>query len=312
MAADGFDEKDLKVLARRAAALREKLRGYNGPLPFDRDSVLDYLALLADAPSPTDAQMVMNALSDIRRVVLDALVAVEEEEIEQDIEDIDVALAGLLGALNQALQPFAGQSEETEEESQEVVVADHATDIDAIRQLLREFRETVADAIRAFNGSPFAKAVSASVLASLINPWVLVGFAALYILAKLSEKKVGRRALEALLKRQEGEVTAFEAAVERNRQAVETVAGLYGSAKDLVTSARRKVTAVRQRATRIFGTGQARVGQSPPPEEPPEPRAATPEPEPEPPVPALPPSRLHNTQWESGIFVGGYLLPARY
>jgi hypothetical protein len=62
--ADGFDENDLRILARRTDALREKLRGLNGELPFERETVLKYLALLEDARSPSDARLVLDALRD--------------------------------------------------------------------------------------------------------------------------------------------------------------------------------------------------------------------------------------------------------
>jgi hypothetical protein len=183
--ADGFDENDLRILARRADALREKLRGFNGELPFERETVLKYLALLEDARSPSDARLVLDALRDIRRILRDALIAITEDEIEQDVEDIDVALAGLLGALQETLLPFADQTEESEQNGQAIAVSDKPVDIDALRQLQRELRETARTAIQTFTGNPFAMAVTAGVLASLINPWVLAGFAALYFLAKL-------------------------------------------------------------------------------------------------------------------------------
>lgn len=155
----------------------------------------------------------------------------------------------------------------------------------------------------------FAMAVTAGVLASLINPWVLAGFAALYFLAKLSEGKVTKQALGSLFKRQEAAVTAFDEAVKQNRQAVENVTGLHNSAKALVTSAHRKPAIIQRRVTCFFGKAEPPPDARFPEASEEAVRDLPPESTPTPPTPNLPPPDCTTDDGKPGYLLAGTCYP---
>ncbi len=64
--ADGFNDNDLRLLAHRAAAVKDALRSLNQPPPFNEPRLIAYLDLLEATPEPKDGEVVLQARSVIR------------------------------------------------------------------------------------------------------------------------------------------------------------------------------------------------------------------------------------------------------
>lgn len=251
--ADGFDTNDLRLLARRAVAVKDALRSLNQPPPFNEPRLVAYLDLLEATPEPTDAELVLAAAREARIVLRAAYVDNLGTEKEPEATAVDRELAALLGDLSEMLQPF-GQDPEDEALQGELIEPD-GHEIEALQAEESELRRITREVQHEFLGTEFKKGVAASALANLISPLAYIAFIALFIIARLARGQLGQRALVSLLDRQENEISAFEQAVEQNRAAVETVAGLYDKARETIVNARSKIATVRRGIVRIFQNG---------------------------------------------------------
>ena len=311
--ADGFDDNDLRLLARRAAAVKEALRALNQPPPFNEARLVAYLDLLEATPEPKDGEVVLAAVLQARSVIRATHADNLGTDKEPEATAVDRELAALYGDLTIVLAPFANQTRHEEQEGPIVEAGENELQVEQMRAGQRDLRATLQEAIQEFLESPFRMGVSASVLASVIDPLVLAGFVALFVVARLSEGRISQWAVERLLGQQENQISAFERAVERNRQAVETVSGLYNRTKTVTANARTKIATVRRGVSRIFGKAEPLPEAT---QEPPLP--AFPEASPEDvrdlppsdlPTPDLPPPDCTTDDGQPGYLIAGTCYP---